>query len=773
MPGKQGLLNEPLDISEDFFKLENEYFIAGPVLDFDAQKAEGRIQWDYHRWVTDLSFNKAGKHLKKLAERDIFWKDEQTNPAFHFKIYFISPRTFRVSMETTDVPRPAQASLMLAGEPPADGSWAMHEGTDGEVSYKSKYGSITLHQKSFRLNIYDAEGKLLTTTLGAEVLGALHHKTIPLLYTKRTSDYSRSVAASFSLYPDEKIYGCGESFTPLNKHGQKMVLFTTDAQSAATSQMYKPIPFFISSRGHGIFAHTSSPVTMDFGDLFDGSKIIYCGEDKLDLFFFIGAPKEILSEYTAITGRSPLPPLWSFGLWMSRFTYQSQEEVKAVAEKLRSNKVPCDVIHIDAGWFTNGFHCDYQFNQEKFPEPKTMVKGLKDNGFKVSLWQTPYYARQNCVFEDVVTRKIHVKDSNGNVPTEDAVLDFSNPLAQEWYIRKIEPLFNLGIAVIKADFGEAAPIDGYYASGRSGFYEHNLYPLRYTKLLSKITESITDENIIWARSAWAGSQRYPVHWSGDPEVSDTGMACTLRGGLSLGLSGFSFWSHDIGGFFSSPKEELFARWAFFGLLTSHSRVHGFPPREPWEISDNFLHTFRKIVELKYRLMPYVYTQAAIAAKHGWPLLKALFLNYPNDPVTWHIDNQYLFGDDILVAPIFEENKTSRLVYLPAGKWIDYQSNKIYEGMKWHEVTIGDLPGLIFVKYGSIIPHVDLAQSTAFINWGEIRLVVFADEDDKATGNFYFADTRNVAPLETIFSKGQWRLTNDDLPSIFRIKKFDD
>jgi alpha-D-xyloside xylohydrolase len=508
MQKEQGLLNEPIDVSEDFYNPDNEYYLPGAVEHYDATTGEGLIQWKYHRWVTDCSFNKMGRHLKQFEEREIFWKEHAVHPVFQFSLSFISSRTIRLRIKTTDIPQTVHPSLMLDGDPPVDNTWQVTD-TPEKAVYTSEAGSVVLHKKLWQLEVYDSGGQLLTSTLGAEVLQSMHHKSIPFLFTKRASDYTRSIAAGFSLLPGEKIYGCGESFTALNKKGQKVVLCTTDTQSAATDKMYKPIPFFISSRGHGMFLHTSTPVTFDFGNRFDGSKIMYGGEDQLDLFLFIGSPKEILSEYTALTGRSPLPPLWSFGLWMSRFSYRSQKEVKTIASRIRENNIPCDVIHIDAGWFKNGINCDYEFCKENFPDPKAMMSGLKENGFRTSLWQLPYFSAANPVFAELVAKKLFIQDGNGNVSTDDVVLDFSNPAAREWYTQKIKTLLELGASVIKADFGEAAPYNGYYASGRSGFFEHNLYPLRYTQLL-------------------------------------------------------------IGGFLSAPKEELFKRWAFFGLFTSRN-----------------------------------------------------------------------------------------------------------------------------------------------------------------------------------------------------------
>lgn len=746
------LLNNPIDTSEDFFKTENELFLAGDVAHFNVQKAEGAIQWNLHRWVYDWFFNKIDKHLQLQTDKSAPFQDYDVHPQCKFSISFISQRTFRLRIETTAAKQTQHPSLMLAGEPAVDKKWK-RKASAGEIIYAGSMCNIVLCKKPFQLKIFDQKNNLLTSTKSSETLSGMHSKIMPFSFVRRAADNSRSIAASFSLHPDEKIVGCGESFTALNKRGQKLNLITADTQSAASQQMYKPIPFFFSNKGYGMFVHTTTPCTFDIGNTHAGCNTLFIGDDTLDIFFFIGSPKEILNEYTNLTGKSPLPPLWSFGLWMSRFSYRSQKETLEVADKLRAHKVPCDVIHIDAGWFKKGINCDYSFCEENFPSPKKMMSALASKGFKTSLWQIPYYTPLNPIFDEIVNEQLFVTDGNGNVPTQDAILDFSNEKTKAWYTKKLNALFKLGASCIKADFGEAAPLQGWYTSQRSGYYEHNLYPLRYNKLVAEITKANTGENIIWARSAWAGSQRYPVHWGGDAEVSDIGMAYSLKAGLSLGLSGFSFWSHDIGGFSSAPDEALFKRWAFFGLLSSHSRVHGFPPREPWLFSEDFQNTFRKIVELRYKLMPYIFTQAYIASKQGLPFMKALLLNYPEDETAWLIDDEFLLGEHLLVAPLMENTK-SRNVYLPEGKWIDYQTKKTYEGEKWHSIEAGDLPGILLVKNNSLIPQIELAQSTAFMNWSKIEWFVFSTEAH-AEGVLFSPGTDTLQIIKAVSYNGLW------------------
>jgi alpha-D-xyloside xylohydrolase len=314
------------------------------------------------------------------------------------------------------------------------------------------------------------------------------------------------------------------------------------------------------------------------------------------------------------------------------------------------------------------------------------------------------------------------------------------------------------------DFGEAAPPDGLYASGKSGLYEHNLYPLRYNKAVADITKKTSGESIIWARSAWAGSQRYPLHWGGDAANTDIGMSATLRGGLSFGLSGFSFWSHDIGGFVTQCPEELYRRWLPFGFLTSHSRAHGAPPKEPWLYNDSFVDAFRASAELKYKLMPYVYAQAKRCTETGLPMVRALFVEYPDDSGAWLVEDAYLFGSDILVAPMMQSG-TERNVYLPGNtKWIDYQTGKIYNN-GWNIIPTGAIPALILVRDGAVIPHAKPAQSTDKIDWKNIELTVFDAGSAIFTGWVCLPSDNKSVNIELIKENDSYKLNKGAIRNV--------
>ncbi|NDV94919.1 alpha-xylosidase [Dysgonomonas sp. 521] len=723
------ILGEPIDMSLDFKDFHNTFFFADKLASFNAADGKGKIAWKRTSLYTRQAFNVTTILPQDLKMLDFPGEAYVQDPELDFSVDFITPRTLRIRMLTTPVQPKSFDSPMLAKEPGKDSSWKYSKSGNAHV-YKSNYGSIEIEENPFRITLRDEKGKQLTDTWRWCDNDSSQVKVIPFNFIKRGVDNSRAVNPVFSLSPGEKIFGCGESVSKLDKRGQKVNLFVTDPQGPESDQMYKPVPFFMSNRGYGMFMHTSAPVTCDFGNTYVGANKLFMGDEALDLFVFIGEPKDILDEYTEIVGKPSMPPLWSFGTWMSRITYFEQSEGYDVASKLRSYKIPSDVIHFDTGWFETDWQCDYKFAPSRFSNPQKMIDDLKKDGFHISLWQLTYFTPKNKYFNEIIEKNLHVKNSKGEMPYEDAVLDFSNPETVRWYQDKLAGLLKMGVGAIKVDFGEAAPMEGFYASGRGGWYEHNLYPLRYNKAVADITKEVNNENIIWARSAWAGSQRYPLHWGGDAANTDIGMDATLRGGLSFGLSGFSFWSHDIGGFVVAAPEDLYRRWLPFGFLTSHSRAHGAPPKEPWLYNDDFVKAFRLSAEMKYKLMPYIYAQAKQCTEKGLPMVRALFVEYPDDPGAWLVEDQYLFGSDILVAPMMETGN-SRSVYLPKGSWVDYQNGKVYQ-QGWNTIATGEIPAVILVREGAVIPHAGLAQSTDKIDWSDIELKVYGNKE-KTTG----------------------------------------
>lgn len=756
--GTSYLMNQPLDMSTDFRDLSNTLFFADHLESFDVKSGEGLVNWKRGHLMPRQAFNTNGAQPRKMRMLDFPFTAYENDPNLKFKIDFVTPRTVRIRMLTTPVEPKVSTSIMLAKEPGKDESWKVTE-TENTIVYAGNYGTVQINKNPWRVVLKDKTGRILSQTVTLRDADSTQVKYTPFSFIKRGSDNARRINPVFTLTADEMIFGCGESATGLNKVGQKVNLFVTDPQGPETDQMYKPIPFFMSNRGYGMFMHTSAPVTCDFGATYIGLNKMFMGDENLDLFVFFGEPKDILDEYTDLVGKPGMPPLWSFGTWMSRITYFSEKEGYDVAANIRKNKYPCDVIHFDTGWFDVDWQCDYKFSENRFQNPQQMLKDLKLQGFHVCLWQLPYFTPKNRYFPELIKKDMYVKNGNGELPYEDVVLDFSNPETVKWYQDKLAGLLNIGVSAIKVDFGEAAPLNGIYASGKSGWYEHNLYPVRYDMAVSEITKKLHNENIMWARAAWAGSQRYPLHWGGDAATTNTGMLGTLRAGLSFGLSGFSFWSHDMGGFVKSTPEDLYCRWLPFGFLTSHTRAHGAPPTEPWLYdSKRVQDVFRKSAEMKYRLMPYVYAQAKECTEKGLPMLRALFVEFPDDPGAWKVDDEYLFGSQILVAPLLESGITGRTVYLPEGKWIDYQTEKVYEG-GWHRIEAGSLPIIMLVRDGSVLPHLKLAQSTSEMDWSKMSLKVYSADKKQAEGLICLPTDNRIQVVKVDCAKAKPQLLN--------------
>jgi alpha-D-xyloside xylohydrolase len=730
------------DMSTDFYDLSNTYFFADSLVSFDAVKGEGLVQWKRYRMSPRQAFNLNGYWPVRMQMLDFPDAAYDNDPNLQIRIEWITPRTARIRMLTTPViPKDNDQNDVMFCD-----VFKAKKGDRGTTINKSPYGSIEIQPYPFRIVIKDAKGKILTQTRHIIDNDSTQVKLLPFSFIKRGSDNSRSIAPVFSLAPGERIYGCGESFTSLNKVGQKVHLFVTDPQGPETDGQYKPVPFYFSNRGYGIFMHTSAPVTCDFGASYIGAQRLFMADEQMDFFVFFGSPKDILYEYTEITGKSPMLPLWTFGTWMSRITYFSQAEGLDIAHQLRAHKIPSDVIHFDTGWFGTDWQCDYEFAHDRFPDPVGMLKQLKNDGFHTCLWQLPYFTPKNRFFSEIIQQGLHVRNADGGMPVEDAILDFSNPQTVAWYQQKIAGLLRQGVSTIKCDFGEAAPYNGFYHSGRGGLYEHNLYPLRYNKALWEVVErEHPDEGVIWARSAWAGSQRYALHWGGDAATNNIGMLGDLRGGLSFGLSGFSFWSHDMGGFVTASPEDIYRRWLPFGFLSSHTRAHGAPPTEPWLISESFTKAFRDCAEMKYKLMPYVYAQAKDCSERGLPMVRALLVEFPDDPGAWLVEDEYMFGSQMLVAPLLESGN-SRTVYLPRGQWIDYQTGKVYVS-GYQTIQVGSIPVIILVRDGSVIPHAPLAQRTDQIRWDKLELRTYKAKAKKCTGLLFKPGDQKVQQIE--------------------------
>ena len=500
--------------------------------------------------------------------------------------------------------------------------------------------------------------------------------------------------ALFSLHadPDEHFAGTGERFSRLDLSGKTLVLENSDALGVNNRRAYKNVPFLLSSRRYGIFAHTSSSLRLSVADVSTRAVQAVVEEPLLDLFLIGGGSLErVLYHYRCITGFPPQLPAWSYGTWMSRMSYFSADEIRDVARRLRQGGFPCDVLHIDTGWFAKDWVCEWRFSKERFPDPKGFMADMRAQGFRVSLWQNPNIGKDNALLPEARAKRFVPPTGAGSTRSASdfsaletgGQIDFTNPDAVRWYQSLLRGLFEVGASAIKTDFGETIDMHADF-QGMPAEKLRNLYGLLYQRAAFEVTRECTGEGIIWARAGWAGCQRYPLHWGGDAASSWDGMAGTLRGGLHLGLSGFAYWSHDVPGFHglpefmnSWPSDTLYVRWTQLGVWSSHLRYHGTSPREPYEYPA-VAEVTRKWLRLRYALIPYLLEQGRLAGSTGYPVLRALVLDHEDDPACWLADDQFLCGGAFLVAPVMNDAGV-RDVYLPAGEWVDLWDGAVLAG----------------------------------------------------------------------------------------------
>jgi alpha-D-xyloside xylohydrolase len=537
--------------------------------------------------------------------------------------------------------------------------------------------------------------------------------SVPTGINVDTADGRPVATETFSLPAGATVHGFGETFVGFDKTGQTLDVEVHDAMGVNTPRSYKAVPFFVTTAGYGVFAHTTASATAWVGSRSANEIQLAVDDDVLDYIVFVGSVRQVLSSYTALTGRAPMPPDWSFGWWQSRCTYVSAEESLEAVRGLREAGYPVDVVHLDTFWFAKDWCCDLEFAPDRFPDPVRYCRELADLGVHLSLWQLPYLVEGTRLHDRLASVDGFVKDPSGGFydvgihfvqgyegPVH--VIDWTSPAAADVMRAEYRRLFDTGASVIKVDFGEEAPADGVYADGTPGHRMHNRYPLLYQAAVHDAGERSTGERIAWVRSAWAGAQRYPVHWGGDAPPDWEMLGPELHGGLSLGLSGFTFWSTDIGGTADTPDDELLIRWLQLAVLLSHARVHGEGVREPNRWSPLASDLARRWIGLRYRLLPYLLGSARAAADAGLPFARPLVLDFEDDPTTWRIGDQFLCGEHLLVAPLLHAGGR-RLVYLPPIRWYEWQSGEPVDGGVWLGVEhpLATLP--MYLREGGVVP----------------------------------------------------------------------
>ncbi|WP_246958071.1 TIM-barrel domain-containing protein [Brachybacterium sp. Marseille-Q7125] len=555
----------------------------------------------------------------------------------------------------------------------------------------------------------------------------------------RTSDRLRQVAGlptappllrrqgkhsiSFELGTDEDITGFGEQFGRLVKNGQHLDLRVEDALGTGTGLTYKPIPVWHSSAGYLGFLNTGARVGCDIGHSMPSVLSLTNDDDAIDLYLVLGdSIPSRLTRYTQLTGRGPQPPLWAFGYWMGRCRYHSRAEMLDVAEQMRTEQIPCDVLHLDPDWLvTDRLNTDFIWNAERFGDRAEFIAALREYSLRLSVWEVPYIDPASPLYPDAEAKGYLVRTASGEVahlqgtPTPDgrprALVDLTDPGARAWWQGLHRAFLDDGVAVFKTDFGEGLPDDAALADGTPPVHAHNLFPLRYNAAISDGIGRYTGRSpLVWGRSGWAGSHRYPGQWGGDAESTVAGMQATVRGGLSYAVSAPGFWSHDIGGFFGPELTgPLYVRWTQLGALSPLMRAHGLRPREPWAFGAEALETTREWVRRRYALLPYLWQVAKESAENGWPVMRPLDFHAPGDRVGRGIDDAYLLGRDLYVVPVFSDSSdpVRRTFWVPEGRWEDLYTGEHYEGGRYAErlCTLEEMP--VLARDGAVIPMLDI------------------------------------------------------------------
>ena len=565
-----------------------------------------------------------------------------------------------------------------------------------------------------------------------------------LAYMQNTKTGKNYMLEQMFLDVDEYVYGLGERFTPFVKNGQVVEMWNEDG-GTASEIAYKNIPFYVTNKGYGILVDNEGDVAYEIASE-KVERIQFSVEgERLDYYVISGkTPMGTVEKYTDLTGKPALPPAWSFGLWLttSFTTNYDEATTSSFIQGMADRQIPLHVFHFDCYWMDAYEWCNFEWDPATFPDPKGMLKRYHDRGLHICVWINPYIGQKSCLFKEGKENGYLVKKKDGSVWQTDlwqpgmALVDFTNPDAVAWYQGKLKTLLDMGVDCFKTDFGERIPVkDIMYFDHSDPVKMHNYYTYLYNQAVFELLERErgTGEAVLFARSATVGGQQFPAHWGGDCSASYVSMAETLRGGLSLSLGGFGFWSHDISGFESTAPADIYKRWCQFGLLSSHSRLHGSSSyRVPWLFDDEACEILKEFVNLKCRLMPYLYGQAVRSHTEGRPVLRPMVLDFPQDRACDTLDRQYMFGDALLVAPIFKENGEVQY-YLPEGTWYNLITGAEVTGGKWQKEThdYHSLP--LMVRPNSILPLGNNDQRPDYDYEDGVTLVVSAfDEGAEAS-----------------------------------------
>ena len=629
------------------------------------------------------------------------------------------------------------------------------------VTIEESDAKVTLTTGSLSVDVLKGDGWGLVFREGDRVLTRSDWRGLAYMQCAGKGNYLQE---QLTLAVGETVYGLGERFTPWVKNGQ-VVENTNRDGGTACEQAYKSVPFYLTNRGYGVLVNEAGPVSFEVASE-KTTRVQFSREgESLDYVVLAGpTPKDVVTRLTALTGRAPLPPAWSFGLWLTTSFTTNYDEATTTSfiDEMKRRELPLSVFHFDCFWMREFQWCDFEWDRRQFPDPEGMLARLHERGLKISLWINPYIAQKSPLFAEGSAAGYFIKRTNGLVFQTDqwqpgmAIVDFTNPAATAWYQGHLRRLLAMGVDCFKTDFGERIPDqDVVYFDGADPVEMHNLYALQYNEAVYDLLVEVRgqEEAVVFARSTYASGQRYPVHWGGDCWSNFESMAESLRGGLSLTTCGFAFWSHDIGGFEGNPPPAVYKRWIQFGLLSSHSRLHGSSfYRVPWLVDEESCTVLQAFTRLKHRLMPYLYAQAIAATETGVPMMRSMVMEYPHDPACTTLDRQYHLGDSLLVAPVFTESGEVD-AYLPEGTWTHLLSGETKAGGRWVRETHDFLSLPLYVAPGTVLPWGSDAERPDYEFDRGVTLRVFALADG-ATSSFAVASLQGtIAARGTVCRTG--------------------
>ncbi|MFI3326213.1 MAG: alpha-xylosidase [Clostridia bacterium] len=610
-----------------------------------------------------------------------------------------------------------------------------------------------------------------------EKLTSVSNRFGSILLSKIDTPQGRFMRGQLDLDIGEKVYGLGERFTPFVKNGQQVDIWNEDGGTSSEIS-YKNIPFYVTNKGYGVFVNSTDKVSYEIcSEMVTKVQFSVPGEELEFMIIGGGSVKKVLENYTDLTGKPALPPAWTFGLWLtSSFTTSYDEEtVMSFVNGMKERKIPLHVFHFDCYWMKENEWCNFEWDSEMFGDVTAMLARMKNDAkLKICVWINSYIAQKSPLFKEAKDLGYLLKKANGDVWQSDlwqsgmGIVDFTNPSACDWYKAKLRKLLDQGVDCFKTDFGERIPTDVVYFDKSNATKMHNFYTYQYNKCVFELLEEYKGKNeaCLFARSATAGGQKFPVHWGGDCSSNYMSMNESLRGGLSLCLSGFGFWSHDISGFEGTAPNDVYKRWAAFGLLSTHSRLHGANSyRVPWLFGEEAVDVVRFFTEFKCTLMPYMYANAVYTHKTGVPVMRAMMLEFPQDIVCEDLERQYMLGDSILVAPIFKKNGDVDY-YLPKGKWTNILSNKVVNGGSYIHENHGFMSLPLMAKENSIIALGQNNQEPDYDYTDETVINIF-ELSDKAYTEIY--NTKGEKVLE-VCAKNENNVVTIKLDGIYKNMK---